>query len=205
MPPAAQYLVLQPLLMAAVAVPLTTLKYSNSQQLITPELGKPEFLSIVSLSSTCSSTTKPSTSPSAPVHQSIRTPPGNALLALPRHCSIPPTITATTSQSQVLATFSKLNRDSFSSVNAPILDIVWEEVLTPSARAPILVLNPHASSFWPFGHLNPHPKPAWNGLSGASIVGSSPQSVTTTVSNFEVRGSSPRPEATKLSNIEVQG
>ena len=56
--------------MALVAVPLVSLKYSNNQQFITPELGKPELLSIVSLPSTYSLTTKSSTSPSAPVHQS---------------------------------------------------------------------------------------------------------------------------------------
>ena len=155
MPPATNCLGLHPFLTAPVAVSLTALKYSNNQQLITPKLGKPEFSSIVSLSSPCSSTTKPSTSLSASVRQANRTQ-GNTLPALPRHCSITPTIAAATSPSQVPATFSKSNQNYFSSTTAPVLDIIWEEALSPSARDPIPVLNPHDLVFWSLSPVHHH-------------------------------------------------
>ena len=167
--------------MVPVTVPLASLKYSNNQQFITPELGKLELLSIISLPSTCSETTKSRTSLSAPVHQSNRIPPGYVFIELPRYCSIPTTIDATnvpwetiTSPSQVPVAFSKSNRDSFSSNKAPLLDTIWEEPLSPSTQDPIWVFNPFASSFRCFGRLNPHLNPAWKGPSWASIVSKRP-------------------------------
>ena len=183
-------LVLPPPLTAPVAVPLTSLKYSNNQQFITSELGKPKLLSIVPQTSTCYATTESRKSLcSAPVTQSNQTPPGNVLLTLPRHCSISakfdttnvPQETTMSPSVQVQATCSKSSWNSISPKKFPLLDIILEEVHSPSIRDSILVLNPLLpfSSLAlkpldkkapPFGRLNPHPNPVWKGPSWASIV-----------------------------------
>ena len=77
------------------------------------------------------------------------------------------------------ATLSKSNRDSTSSTKAPTLDIIWEEVISPSARDFPQVLNPLSCSFQPsiatgsvlpYERANPHPNPVWKGPPWASIV-----------------------------------
>ena len=105
------------------------------------------------------------------------------------------TYVAATSHSQVPATLSMLNRNSFSPPTAQVLDIIWEEALSPSARDPLLALNPHALVFQPLGSLSPLI------LSG----GWSPLSVLPPLPHFEVTSSSHRSATAAFPPVEVRG
>ena len=143
-----------PLMVSPVTASSKSPKFSSHSNFITPELSKLNIAhSSVSISSTCSATTKSNcSSSSASAPRLSRTPTDNRLQVLPRHCSVSThamtranhvsTTNNTSASLQVPVAPSKLIWDSFSSKTlfthcalrttfqpiptASILDIIWE-------------------------------------------------------------------------------